>query len=339
MLVLTNCLADVVDEGCLKTVNSIAKRIKEKCPDATIVSYERQSELTDITVNSNKLLLTGDIIKVLRKCDSEILFLPFPAKSSATALRSFILSWISPRKVRILYSQISDISFLAGILFRLCRADFIVLSEDTRRKMERVAGKSKVKRIKAGVQTDKFVPVSADRAKELKEKYGLSPEKPVVLHVGHLNKGRNIEQLLKISDKYQVVLVTSTLTADEQDLQLKSELQNNSVKIIEDYLPDIQEIYQLADVYFFPVEQEGRCIDSPLSCLEAAACNKPVVATSFGELKEFKGNDGFFFIESFEEDKLNLLIDKAMSCIADTRRYVMEYDWDNSVKDILFPES
>lgn len=336
MLILTNCLTETADEGCLKTANSIVKRIKAVQPETKVVSYERRSAVTDVYVKSNKLLLTRDIIKILRKCNQDVLYIPFPARSQATALRIFTLCLFAPKKVKVLFSQITDVSLLAGILFRICGADFIVLSDDTCKKFEPIAGKKRVKRIKAGVQTDKFVPVTPQTAAELKVKYGLLPDRPVVLHVGHLNEGRNVVQLMKISEKYQVLLVTSTLTKDEQDLQLKARLLGcSNIKIIEDFLPEIQEIYQLSDVYFFPVEQEGKCIDSPLSCLEAASCNKPIVTTDFGEMKEFRGKEGFYFIESFESEKLNLLIDKAAASAADTRRCVYEYDWSNAISNIL----
>ena len=63
----------------------------------------------------------------------------------------------------------------------------------------------------------------------------------------------------------------------------------------------------MCDLYYFPVKELGRCIDVPLSCLEAASCNLPVVATDFGELKEFIGCEGFFFIESFEKENATRL--------------------------------
>ena len=87
-------------------------------------------------------------------------------------------------------------------------------------------------------------------------------------------------------------------------------------------------------MYFFPVQSFGHCIDVPLSCLEAASCNKPIVTTDYGEMKAFQGKEGFYFIESFEEASLNDLIDQALrnrSC--DTRSAVLEYDWEHAVSD------
>lgn len=337
MLIFTNCLTDTADEGCVKTACSLVKRIKADSVDVRVVSYERKSSLADDHVESNKLLLTAETIKAVRKEKQRILYIPFPAKSVATALRIFVLSLISCKKPEVLLTQVTDIGFAAKLLLKTSGASFFVLSGDTERKLEAVVGSERIKRIKAGVQTDKFVPVTELRAEKLKMKYGLSSEKPVVLHVGHLNRGRNVEQLMKINEKYQILLVTSTLTKDEQDSALKNELLSRSdLKIIDDYIPCIEEIYQLADVYFFPVIEEGRCIDSPLSCLEAASCGKPVVTTDFGEMKEFRGENGFWFIESFDAENLNRLVDEAAACKeGKSREAVSDYDWSKAVSKII----
>ena len=86
----------------------------------------------------------------------------------------------------------------------------------------------------------------------------------------------------------------------------------------------------MSDVYFFPTLQACRCIDVPLSCLEAAACNLPVVTTDYGEMKAFKGKKGFYFIQNFSEQNLNFIIDVAITGVDEsTRSSVLEYDWKN----------
>ena len=108
-------------------------------------------------------------------------------------------------------------------------------------------------------------------------------------------------------------------------------VQCSNIKIFDTYLENIQELYQLSDVYFFPVRESGNCIDVPLSCLEAAACNKPIVTTFYGEMESFQGNEGFWFIDSFDEELLNQTILSATeSNTVFTRKYVLEYDWKNA---------
>ena len=337
MLIFTNCLSETPDEGCLKIANGLIKRIKSFSPETKIVSYERQTSLTDLFVSSNKLLLTGDIIRTVGKCNESILYVPFPARSSATALRILILSLFAKKKVSALLTQVTEISFLAKVFLSLCKAEILVVSDDTKHMLDKAVTPKRIRKIPMGVDTKKFIPVAKEKSAELKAKYGIPPEKTVILHVGHLNEGRNVAQLMKLDEKYQVILVTSTLTKDEQDKELKNRLLScPNIRLIDDYVPNIEELYQLADVYFFPVIELGKCIDVPVSCLEAAACNKPVVTTDFGEMKAFKDKSGFWLIDSFEEENLNRLVDEAVSCAnPDSRTAVLDYDWSKAVNGII----
>ena len=90
----------------------------------------------------------------------------------------------------------------------------------------------------------------------------------------------------------------------------------------------------MSDLYFFPVKEDGHCIDVPLSCLEAASCDLPVITTDFGEMKEFIDKPGFYRINDFEKDSLNGLIESVLKsgrCL--TRESVLQYDWDNCISD------
>ena len=82
--------------------------------------------------------------------------------------------------------------------------------------------------------------------------------------------------------------------------------------LIDSYLQSIQEIYQLADVYLFPVMDIENCIDVPLSVLEAASCNLPIVTTEYGELTAFREQEGFLFIDALDSDSLNQALEKAL---------------------------
>lgn len=329
MLILTNCLIKNADEGSVNVAYNLIKRIKSAVSDVKVVSYERTSELTDVKMELNKFLLSIPLIKLLRK-ERNVLYLPFPAKTIATAVRIWILSLFC-KDLKVLISMHDSIDKLSGFLFKSSKAKLFVLSESAYKDFEVCAGE-RVSYIKTGVDTEKFVPASAEKSRELKIKYGFSPDKPVILHVGHLNEGRNIGELLNISGDYQVLLVTSTLTKNEQNTDLKNRLQSKSnIKIIDDYIPEIQEVYQLSDLYFFPVVEEGHCIDIPLSCLEAASCNLPVVTTSYGAMKEFEGKNGFYHIDSFEN--INEIIENALSVNeVSSRESVKEYDWNNAIE-------
>lgn len=329
MLILTNCLTKNADEGCVNVAYNLIKRIKATVSNVKVVSYERISELTDVEIKLNKFMLSIPLIKLLRK-ENNILYIPFPAKTIATVIRIFILSLFC-KNLNVLISMHDSIDRLSGLLLKCSGAKLFVLSKSAYDDFKLYVG-DKVVYIKTGVDTEKFISVSPEKSAELKVKYGLSLEKPVILHVGHLNDGRNIGELLNINDDYQILLVTSTLTKNEQDEKLKNILQSKSnIKIIDDYIPEIQEVYQLADLYLFPVVEKGHCIDIPLSCLEAAACNTPVVTTDYGGMKEFKGKNGFYHIDSF--DNINEIIEKALSVKGvSPRESVSDHDWNNAIE-------
>lgn len=328
MLILSNALTKVVDEGCVKVANSLVKRLKKADESAFVVAFDRQSDLADEYLTVNKLLLNRRLISRVRKNRGEVMYIPFPAKPLSTALRIFILSLFAGKNFRVMLSMTTGIDFISKTLLKMSRARFIVFSKRSFELYSGIVAQKRVEYLKAGVDTEKFVPASADIAAELKKKYGFDADKKLVLHVGHLNRGRNVQQLEKLSADYHTLLITSTQTKNEQDIELKNELLSCGVKIIDTYIPDIEQVYQMADVYLFPVVEQGKCIDVPLSCMEAAACNKPIVTTDFGEMREFVGKDGFYFINSFEADELKAKIEEALSAEnTDTRSAVLEYDW------------
>ncbi len=335
MVILSNGLTDSPDEGFLNVANNLVKRIKKSNPDTTIISYERSSGLTDKYIELNKLLINKELISLIRASNEDLLYVPFPAKAFATALRIFILSVFTRKKLRVILVMKSKFDILSGLLVLLSGADIFVLSADSESFYRKYLPQKRIKYIKTGVDTKKFVPVDSSRANELKKKYGFDTDKPILLHVGHLKYDRNLAVLKEISSCYQVLLVVSSMTKDERDDALKQELLSRpNIKIFDEYFSNIEELYQMADAYIFPTIKEGNCIDVPLSCLEAAACNKPVITTSYGEMKAFRNNKGFFFIDN-SEGNINDIINCALSCNEScTREAVLNYDWINAV-DIL----
>ena len=112
-------------------------------------------------------------------------------------------------------------------------------------------------------------------------------------------------------------------------------LEKENITLVEGFVPRIWELYQLADVYLFPVEYIKGCIDAPLSAMEAAACGIPVVTTAFGELKTLLGNEGFYLLDTKESPALNDLLRKAARENRSPRKAILPYDWTAAAQSLL----
>lgn len=333
MVILTNCLRDIVDEGGLKVASSLIKRIKKEKTETLVVSYDKKSELSDIHFKINKLMLSPQLICLLRQRKETLLYVPAPAKMISLAIRVFILSIFA--RVKVILIMKFPLGKISSFLLKASRAEIITLSRKSQEYYQEKLG-IQVRQLKAAVDLEQFQPVSQEEKARLRKIYEIPEDKKIVLHVGHLNEGRNVGNLLKLDEKYHVILVLSTLTADEQDKELRAELASKeNITIINSYIPHIEHVYQISDVYLFPVVEAGRCIDVPLSVMEAAACNIPVVTTAYGELQEMLDKEGFYQIDSFDERRLNELIEIALLEKKKPRKGVLGYDWDLAVKDIL----
>lgn len=332
MVVLSDCLTNKVDEGCLKVANSLTKRLKKADPGTTIISFERKPDYSDIHMSLNRLFLNKRLCEILNKKREPILYIPFASNTTASCLRTFILSLYSRRKVAVIFVLRFQMNLLAKLLLIMSGAKVVALSEASFQFYKEIV-KTRAFYLKTGIDTEKFVPANQETKRALREKYHIPLEKKVVLHVGHLKSGRNIDKLAGIEKQYHIILVVSSVTEDEKDKSIRAMLERRGdVTIIDSYIEDIQEIYQLADIYLFPVQEMENCIDVPLSVLEAVSCNLPIVTTEYGELTSFVGNEGFCFIDDVEPTMLNNSLKKMTKKTGiNNRQVVLEYDWRCSI--------
>lgn len=333
---MTNSLTEKSDEGSLKLMSSLIKRIKRDQPQTELITYNTPHLLSDYHIEINKAMISAKLMKRIRRKRESVLFFMTPTRIMNAAIKTLVVSLYTRGQLTIVLTMpASHVGAIPRLLMKLSRARMIVTSRDMYENYSHIFS-NEIYYLKAGIETQKYVPAVPDQKAELRRKYGIAEDVPVILHVGHMQEGRNIGKLLELDEQYHIVLVTSTYEQEKRNLDLRERLkQKRNITLIEHYLPNIEEIYQLADVYFFPVMDENHCISAPLSVFEAASCNLPIVCTEFGELKQFKGREGFFFIDSFDTRNLNDLVDQALRSSANTRTCVEEYDWDKAVKKVM----
>jgi len=128
-----------------------------------------------------------------------------------------------------------------------------------------------------GINKMKFRPAeSVDEKAALRKKYGFEVGIPLVLHVGHLSQGRGLEDFLQLpKGRFQRLIVASGMFNGDE---VEKTLLDDGVTILKEYLPDVSEVYRMADVYLFPTKSAEFVISVPLSVMEALSCGIPVVA-------------------------------------------------------------
>ena len=190
----------------------------------------------------------------------------------------------------------------------------------------------KTKFVPNGVDLEKFIPVEKEVKSKIRKQYGFAQNDFIILHVGPLKIGRNQRSLIKIPDAKILLVVSMTNPSEEAAYQ---ELKNENVIIWKRYIPNIQEIYALADVYVWPSIEEFNGIEIPLTVLEAMSCNLPVITTRYGGLERIlQDGDGLFFIDEPEHiNKLILQIKSDNSRLA-TRKKLESLSWKNIANEI-----
>jgi glycosyltransferase involved in cell wall biosynthesis len=163
--------------------------------------------------------------------------------------------------------------------------------------------RTKVRFVPVGVDRERFAPVEPARRETLRHRFGVHPGVRVVLHVGHLNTGRNVLALREIQRLAGVTVVLAASRSTPHDPELVARLEAEGVHVVTETLGNPEALYQMADLYVFPCPPEGHdghvpAIDIPLSVLEAMACDLPVVTTRFGGLQDlFAPGHGLFYVE------------------------------------------
>lgn len=308
------------DEG----IHNLAQSLLDQWKTA----YSVRGIRIGVDLSVNRLFLSRKLCRTLREISPDIIVYISPSSAKVAALlRTKMLKIYSPRSVVfVIATQPVGYNRFERELVRLLAPDGIfVQSPRSREELRHIS--CPVHFLPSGVDTSRFVPVDETQKRDLRKKHTIDEDAFVLLHVGHINRGRNVQVLERAArlQGVRVILVGSTSTPHDEELA--HELNQAGVRLIREFVPLIEEIYQLADVYVFPVLSEGAAIGVPLSVLEAMSCNLPVITTPFGGLPlMFKGENGLAYFDGGNE--LAGLIGEAQRLRkSSTRRMVEPYDW------------
>ena len=289
-------------------------------------------------IPAGRLLLDRALMRELRQFGPDIVFyIPTACGTILSFLRARILKFYARgARAAMILLQPRRHSFLFKLFAPRLLPDIVFTQSLATTKTISSLGVP-AKTISSGVDLARFCPVKKHIKRRLRQKYDLPASDRIILHVGHINANRNV-RILKAFWQWkgtQTVMVGGTNTFQDQDLA--KELEHAGVRVFTDYIQNIEEMYQLADCYLFPVFSDSASIQVPLSVLEAMACNLPVVSTRFAGSSIFDGMDekkGFFWVNN--EEEIYSRIDAAQQITAPkTREMANSFSWEHVVDQLL----
>ena len=337
--VVSEWISDFADEGIKKFASTLVQAFGSYS-DVLGISLGAPSEAPNVVNHrTNKLLLSPSLRRQVRSFAPDIIFyVPTASDTVFSFLRLKILASYCPQATTILVAlQPRTRGRLGQWLVRRAAPDLVFVPSRSRAARIQSEG-LRADWIPSGVDVERFTPVSAESKRTLRAKYGLPQDTFLALHVGHISKERNIPSLVEIQRSYQVVFVTGNSVGEDDEMRRL--LDDAGVIVLDQYLEAIEEIYQAADCYVFPVSSETGSIETPLSLLEAMACNLPLVSTRFGGLEDL-----FDSLDSCAEAGLTLIDDLQglggaiahvrANPVARTRELVQRYSWDSIASRLL----
>ena len=335
--VIADHLSLPIDEG-LKKVTFELMQYASSLGNVDLFSSPENIGIRKVSIyRANKLMFSREIYNFLHKKNyTDIIYIP----EASTTFYSFVRAWMillqvsNKSKVFIVNSQERELKkWQLDIISSLKRIKVICFSPSS--SVEFRNHGIKTLELPCGVDINVFKPISNQRKLELKNKYNLPCDKAIVLHVGHIRKSRNVSMLKCLQENnFQVVVVGSTSMAYENDLA--KDLLEVGVKLFSEYNPNVEELYQLCDLYVFPVLLSDAAIEFPLSVLEAMSCGIPVLTTKFGALADtFKESSCFGFFDN--EDDLIIKAKEFVGREASINRDIVEknFTWENTFSKLF----
>lgn len=313
VLLITEYLNPPYDEGIKKTVYNLFLDLDKNYELQVICRYGFEKDNIHV-IDVNSLFFSKEVKSLIRNFNPDsLIYLPFQSSTFASYLRLNIFSFFANRsKVIFIALQPKLQKRWQQFMIRFIKPKFALTPSPV---LKQFWDKIGIQNTLIPLLTDLkiFTPIDGiDLKQNLRKKYKLPNDSLIISHMGHLNEGRNLKPLIPLQENgIQIVIVGSSSTPEDAKgkITLKEELLNSGIIIFNKFIENIEEIYQLSDIYIFPVVAKNSSIGMPLSILEARACGIPVITTDYGSVKTFLKDD-FRGIQYATPDNFLLVIDR-----------------------------
>lgn len=313
VLYIAEYLNPPYDEGIKKATYNLFKDLENNYVLHAICRFGYDKKNISV-IKTNALFLSQSVSTTIKRFNPDvIIYFPFASGTFASYLRIKVIQFLRPNtKLIFINLQNKPLSKWQKLIVRHIKPDVALTPSQS---LISFWDSIKIKSVHFPLMTDlgKFKPIENKSLKlKLRQKYNLPKDAFIISHMGHLNETRNLRSLIALQKAgFQIVVVGSSSTPLDSlgPASLKQDLESVGIIILDGYIKHIEEVYQLSDIYIFPVVAINGSISFPLSVLEARACHIPVITTDYGSLKYFLGDDfgGVFFCK--EDEFLSTALD------------------------------
>lgn len=314
ILILGN-KTDVLDEGAKNVATNLSK------------AFEKSSDV--LTIHQRKAWHLNNIVKSYRFNPDIVLSIHGPSIKTIVIL--FIYKVLCGCKSVIVAAQPHDKKMMLRFA-TLFKPDY--LFAQSKYWYERFKQCNiKTQMLANGVDTDKFTDnKNSEELNSTLLKLNLNENDKILLHIGPINHNRNHELLIELAENtdWKVIIIGSTTAPFSEALFKK--IQAAGVIAINEYFPNINQLYAISDYYIFPVLKEDGSIEFPLTVLEAMSSNCPVISTRFKGIPDFINESSSFRYFSTYDEIINIL--NTNDPIDNNRAIALDYSWDKIAKTI-----
>lgn len=324
-----------LDEGFKNASAHIARSLAGLGHEITVYTRDPgEAAIEAEPLPGNKLLRDRAFAAALRAARHDLMiYIPEAAATPMSMVRaSSLRQQAGGAPVVMISLQRRTYSGSGRMLLSMTGPDLVLVLSSESLDTVRGAGRP-ARRIPLGVDAEVFSPAVASERHQLRRRYGIGDEK-VILHVGHLRRGRNLDLLEKLATSgARLALVTSSSTA--ADPRVREMLRSSSIQLLNEFVEDIADAYRVADGYAFPTVSETDAIEIPLSVLEAMATNLPVIAMAFGGLPDILTTGGGLFLCRTEDEFVACAGKMLELKTVQTREQVLPLSWRHVAESIM----
>jgi glycosyltransferase involved in cell wall biosynthesis len=311
-------------------------RYLDKIGELTVLHAvgEPEAALRSRRILSPTFLLSDRLVRFLRIHRFDVaLYVPVSGLTAYGLARGTLLRMLSKSPTVLIALQERSVGVLHRLFSAAGRPDVILSPvKELTRTLDSMGFRTGF--TMPGFDEGLFRPVDPARKPFLRSKYGIPEERYIVLHVGHVREERNMGVFLRYREWGENVQVV--VKAGDEEPSWRDRLRRAGVIVIDEYVESMHEIYQAADCYLFPVSCRTGALEFPLSVIEAAACNLPVLTTPFGALPGvIRGGEGFTYFENSSD--IPRLVRALRASEVRTAEKVRDFSWGTVFDRFLLP--